>query len=289
MEIDDLAAVGDMLAEYGIQPKKSFGQNFLFDLNVTDKIVRAAADLFDDGLNGKQIIEIGPGPGALTRSILQSDARHLTVVEMDDRMLPILNSIQQVVGDDRLTIHIADALETDITQLCPTPRVIISNLPYNIATPLIIGWLKQLNDIAGIAVMVQREVAERMVCDPGSKTFGRLSVICQWLADVEMAFTLPPDVFIPPPNVESAIVTFSPKSLTKNQPDFKSVERVTQAAFGQRRKMLRSSLKQLFGADAESVLHKIGIAPTQRPEKLSVDDFIALARAFAEYDQLSDQ
>jgi 16S rRNA (adenine1518-N6/adenine1519-N6)-dimethyltransferase len=167
--------------------------------------------------------------------------------------------------------------------------VIISNLPYNIATPLIIGWLKQLNDIAGIAVMVQREVAERMVCDPGSKTFGRLSVICQWLADVEMAFTLPPDVFIPPPNVESAIVTFSPKSLTKNQPDFKSVERVTQAAFGQRRKMLRSSLKQLFGADAESVLHKIGIAPTKRPEKLSVDDFIALARAFAEYDQLSDQ
>ncbi len=278
MNPDDLPPVGDMLARYNIRPKKSFGQNFLFDLNITDKIVRTAADLFDDGLTGKQVVEIGPGPGALTRSLIKSDANHITVIEADDTMRPLLEKIQTVAGNDRMTIHIGDAMECNITELVPPPRVIISNLPYNIATPLIIGWLKQMDDIAGMALMVQLEVGQRITATPGSKTFGRLSVICQWLCHTNLSFVLPPDVFIPPPNVESSIVTFTPRSLSDDQPRFKSIERVTQAAFGQRRKMLRSSLKQLFGDDTESLLMKIGIKPTLRPEKLSVDDFVTLAK-----------
>ena len=268
---EDLPALRDVIFEHNLRAEKSLGQNFLFDQNITDKIARQAGDL-----SGKTVIEIGPGPGGLTRSLLKSDARKIIAVEFDPRAVAALQDLKQFVGD-RLEIIHGDALNVDLKTVCEGPRVIAANLPYNIATPLLTGWLAQIHDdVASYDMMIlmfQKEVAERIVASANSKAYGRLSVISQWLCQTNKLFDLSPAAFTPPPKIKSSIVKFTPRILSEKAPAFKSVEKVTAAAFGQRRKMIRSSLK--FYAD---YMEELGLNVESRAEELDVEDFINIAR-----------
>jgi 16S rRNA (adenine1518-N6/adenine1519-N6)-dimethyltransferase len=270
---DPLPPLGDVVSRFGLMAKKSLGQNFLLDLNLTAKIARAAGDLA-----GKNVIEIGPGPGGLTRALLDTGARCVYAVERDDRCILALQELIQAASG-RLILTAADALKTDAASLCPAPRVIVANLPYNIATPLLIGWLRQITDFDGLTLMFQREVADRLTAKPRSKAYGRLSVIAQWVAAVEKKFDIPPSAFTPQPKVTSTVVHFSPRRERKDAVDFSVMEKVTASAFGQRRKMLRQSLKTL-GVDVEKLLAAARIAPTARAEEIDIDGFVRLAEAF---------
>ncbi|MCB9982964.1 MAG: 16S rRNA (adenine(1518)-N(6)/adenine(1519)-N(6))-dimethyltransferase RsmA [Rhodospirillales bacterium] len=269
--LEALPPLRDVIAAHNLRAEKALGQNFLLDLNMTDKIARQAGDL-----SGKTVIEIGPGPGGLTRSLLRVGAKKVIAVEFDLRAVGALQALVQA-AEGRLTVVQADALEVDLATLCEGPRVIVANLPYNIATPLLTGWLAQIRSGFGVydemILMFQKEVAQRIVARPGDKAYGRLSVISQWLCETRKCFDLPPGAFTPPPKVSSSVVRFVPKVLAAEAPEFKAVEAVTAAAFGQRRKMIRSSLRdyaQRFGA--------LGLEPTVRAETLSVEDFIQLAK-----------
>ena len=253
--------------------KKSLGQNFLLDLNLTAKIARAAGNLA-----GKNVIEIGPGPGGLTRALLDTAATRVYAVERDDRCIAALQGLRAAAGG-RLVIEAADALKIDAAALCPPPRVIAANLPYNIATPLLIGWLKQITEFDSLTLMFQREVADRLTAKPKTREYGRLSVIAQWLSAVEKKFDIPPSAFTPQPKVTSTVVHFTPKRGRQDKVDFAVMEKVTAAAFGQRRKMLRQSLKTL-GADTEKLLAAAGIPPTARAEEIDSAGFVRLAEAF---------
>lgn len=261
-----------MIARYGLRAEKKLGQNFILDGNVTAKIVRAAGDLKD-----LTVFEIGPGPGGLTRSILSAGAAQVVAVEYDPRAVAALQELA-AAADGRLQIMQADALETDLCALSPgAKRAIIANLPYNIATPLLLNWLKRIGRDPGafsfMLLMFQKEVAERLTAPPGGKDYGRLSVVAQWLCDVRKVFDLPPSVFVPQPKVTSTVVRFTPRALPADAPDFEAVEAVTAAAFGQRRKMIRSSLKNYRDAIAA-----LGINETLRAEQLPVADLIRIAR-----------
>lgn len=270
-ELDSLPPLREVIARHNLRAEKALGQNFLLDQNITDKIVRHCGDLA-----GKTVIEIGPGPGGLTRSLLRSDAHKVIAVEYDPRAVGALEDLKSVSGG-RLDIVPADALKTDLTDLCLAPRVIVANLPYNIATPLLTGWLAQIHRDKDVydemILMFQKEVGERICAKPGSKAYGRLSVISQWLCDVKSLFDLPPAAFTPPPKVKSCVVRFVPKTLCAGAPDFSAVEAVSAAAFGQRRKMIRSSLK-----DYGPRIAALGLDPELRAENLRVEDFIALAK-----------
>lgn len=269
-EIDDLPPLREVIAQAGLSARKSLGQNFLLDLNLTDKIARAGGDLSDC-----TVFEIGPGPGGLTRSLLKAGARRVVAVEFDPRAVEALAPLKAAAGG-RLEIVQADALEIDLLALARPPRAIVANLPYNIATPLLIGWLKALRAdtqaFRSMTLMFQREVAERIAAPPGTRDYGRLSVIAQWLCAPRRLFDLPPSAFTPPPKVTSSVVQFTPKDLGPSAPPFAAVERITAAAFGQRRKMLRSALKAYAPA-----LESAGIDPSLRAENLEVSDFIRLA------------
>lgn len=263
----------EVIAQHGLAARKSLGQHFLLDSNITEKIVRLAGDLA-----GRHIIEIGPGPGGLTRALLASDAATVTAVERDERCLAALEPLV-LAAAGRFQLVAQDALTVDVTQLVPSPRVIIANLPYNIGTELLIGWLRQYRAIAGMTLMFQREVAERLYAMPDSKPYGRLSVLAQACCRVEKLFHLPARAFTPPPKVDSTVVCFQP---LPNGPDdalLKQLEQVTAAAFGQRRKMLRSSLATLGG---EKLLAVTGIAATRRAETLTVPEYLRLAAALKE-------
>lgn len=269
--ISSLPPLRDVIAQHGLRAEKKFGQNFLLDLNITDKIARAAGDLA-----GKHVIEIGPGPGGLTRSLLLAGAAHVTAIEFDPRAIVALSSLRDASAG-RLTLIEGDALAQDVTRLVDAPRVIVANLPYNIATPLLTGWLAQLRNQPGcfdaMILMFQKEVALRITAPPGSEEFGRLGIVSQWLCQVDRVFDLPPSAFTPPPKVTSSIVRFRPRTLPADAPSFSAVERVTAAAFGQRRKMLKSCLKSLPG-----LLERTGIDGNKRAEELAVGDFIRLAQ-----------
>lgn len=271
-DIDALPPLREVIARHDLRAKKKFGQNFLLDINITDKIARAAGDL-----SGRHVIEIGPGPGGLTRSLLKTNAASVTAIEFDPRAIAVTQDLV-TASKGRLKIIHGDALTANLLELCPAPRVIVANLPYNIATPLLTKWLGQLRDQSGcfekMILMFQKEVAERICEEPGSKTFGRLSVISQWICTVDRVFDLPPSAFTPPPKVTSSIVRLIPKSLSGPQPTFRQVETITAAAFGQRRKMLKSCLKPFPG-----ILDRTDIDGGKRAEQLQVDDFIVLARA----------
>ena len=271
-QIDNLPPLRDVIARYDLKAQKNLGQNFLLDINVTDKIVRGAGDL-----TGKTVFEIGPGPGGLTRSILKTSAKKIIALEFDPRAVKALHELRAASGET-LEIIQGDALSTDLTTLAPGPRALIANLPYNIATPLLINWLRQIretsNAFASMTLMFQKEVAERIAAQPGSKAYGRLAVIAQWLCDVKKIYDLPPSAFTPPPKVSSAVVHFTPKTLDKDAPSFEAVEAVTAAAFGQRRKMIRSSMKAYLKR-----VEDLGINTEARAEELPIENFIAIAQA----------
>ena len=263
-----LPPLRDVIARYGLSAEKRLGQHFLLDANITDRIAQAAGPL--DGIH---VVEVGPGPGGLTRSLLRTAAVRVVAIERDRRCVAALQELAAAYPD-RLEIIEGDALERDPVDLVPTPRRIVANLPYNVSVPLILGWLRRAEHYAGFTLMVQKEVADRLAAAPGSKAYGRLSVMAQWLCDVRPAFTLGPRAFVPPPKVSSTVILMTPLAGPRAEADRHRLETVTAAAFGQRRKMLRSSLKGL-GLDPAAV----GIDPQRRAETLSVEEFCALARA----------
>jgi 16S rRNA (adenine1518-N6/adenine1519-N6)-dimethyltransferase len=268
--LETLPSLKEVIAAHDLRADKTLGQNFLLDQNITDKIVRFAGDL--SALN---IVEIGPGPGGLTRSLLRANAARVVAIEFDPRAVNALQSLSQA-AQERLNIIQADALTVDVLQLAPSPRGIIANLPYNIATPLLTGWLEAIaRDPSAIDVMVlmfQKEVADRITAQAGSKAYGRLSVLCQWICHVRQVYVLPPSAFTPPPKIKSAVVHFKPIGNAIDMTLFHALEAVTKAAFGQRRKMIRSSLK-----DYMSAIEALGLDPTARAETLQVKDFVAIA------------
>jgi len=259
----------EVIARHGMAARRALGQHFLLDANLTQRIVRDAG-----ALAGRHVVEIGPGPGGLTRALLASDAASITVVEIDRRAIAAMHELAAAAAG-RLHVIAADALSVDIVALVATPRQVIANLPYNIATPLLIGWLRQAGDIERLTLMFQQEVAERICAAPGTSAYGRLSVLAQWICRTDLLLRLPPGAFVPPPQVYSAVVGFTPHAVQPEPALFAQMERLTAAAFGQRRKMLRGALKPLGG---EALLSAAGIAPDRRAETLSVAEFDRLAR-----------
>jgi len=261
----------DVIAQHGIGAKKSLGQHFLLDLNVTQKIARAA-----DVGPGDAVLEVGPGPGGLTRALLRAGAL-VFAVERDERCIAALEDLKPHYPN-RLVVVAADALAIDegIVLHKAAPVKIVANLPYNISTELLVKWLKAGPALwRSMALMFQKEVADRILAAPGSKTYGRLSVMAQAASRPTRAFDLPARAFTPPPKVASGVVLFAPPS--KRPPGLDALEAVTKAAFGQRRKMLRSSLKPVFGDELEDVLDELGVKKTDRAENLSVAQFLQLA------------
>ena len=259
----------EVIAAHGLDARHSLGQHFLLDANLTTRIVRAAGEL-----DGRNVIEVGPGPGGLTRALLASGAARIVAIELDRRAVAAITELA-AGSDARLTVIEADALRVDLPDLVPKPRQIIANLPYNVASPLLVRWLRQAAAFERMTLMFQREVAERIVAAPGTDAYGRLSVLAGWICESHIAVRLPPEAFVPPPKVWSAVVVLTPHPIQPEPALFATMERLTAAAFGQRRKMLRGALKPLGG---EALLARAEIAPERRAETLSVAEFDRLAR-----------
>jgi 16S rRNA (adenine1518-N6/adenine1519-N6)-dimethyltransferase len=271
---DGLPPIAEVIRRHRLGARRGLGQNFLLDLNLTGRIARAGAPA-----DGTDIVEIGPGPGGLTRALLAEGARRVVAIERDRRCIPALEEIAAAFPG-RLRIVEADALETDIRALVTAPARIIANLPYNIATPLLVGWLSARPWPPWwerAVVMFQREVAGRIVAAPGSSAYGRLSVISQWRASCRVLFTVNRRAFTPPPKVTSAVVEVRPVAEPEDAPSLATLEKVTAAAFGQRRKMLRSSLRAV-GGDVESLVRAAGIEPTLRAEQVPVEAYVRMAQ-----------
>jgi 16S rRNA (adenine1518-N6/adenine1519-N6)-dimethyltransferase len=267
--VTDLPSLRESLDAHGLLAKKSFGQHFLLDLNVTRKIVRFAGPF-----EGRAVIEVGPGPGGLTRALMESDAGKVVLVEKDPRFVPLLSELDD--GSGRLTIVEADALKVHEADLVEGPAHLVSNLPYNVGTPLLIKWLTGPWTPHALTLMFQKEVAERVVAQPGEDDYGRLAVIAQAVCEARIVMHLPAAAFTPPPKVASAVVHLIPRADRPDRETLKRLERVTAAAFGQRRKMLRSSLKQLGGA---ALCEAAGITPEDRAEVIDLAGFLRLANA----------
>jgi 16S rRNA (adenine1518-N6/adenine1519-N6)-dimethyltransferase len=270
-----LPPLREVIRSHNLLARKSLGQHFLLDGNITAKIVRAAWDI--GGLN---VVEIGPGPGGLTRALLASDAARVYAVEKDERCVAALAELHDVYRD-RLLVMPHDALSFSLPEHVPAPRAIVANLPYNIGTKLLLNWLDDLaregpGCYRSLTLMFQKEVAERLTAERGGKEYGRLSVMAQWLCDIEHCFDLPASAFTPPPKVASSVVKLTPLAKPRAPAKKEILEKVLAAAFGQRRKMLRSALSSLSG-DTEEWLKAAGIDPKRRAETLSVEEFCALA------------
>ena len=265
--LDGLPPLREIVSEFDLAAQKSLGQNFLMDLNLTYRIARTAGDL-----SGINVIEIGPGPGGLTRAILKAGAKKVVSIERDSRCVRALEYIADAYNDSFQLIE-GDALEVDPATLVPKPRRIMANLPYNIATPLLIKWLKNIEEYDGFTLMFQKEVAERLVAKPRTKAYGRLSVMTGWLCEAKVEFNIDPKAFTPPPKVVSTVVSLKPRPHPLAAASWDAMERVVAMAFGQRRKMLRQSLKPL-----RLDLSTLGISETSRAEELSVEDFARIAR-----------
>jgi 16S rRNA (adenine1518-N6/adenine1519-N6)-dimethyltransferase len=276
---DGLPLLRDVIAAHDLRARKSYSQNFILDLNLTRRIARAAGPL-----EGRWVVEIGPGPGGLTRGLLMEGAGRIIAIERDRRCLPALAEISARYPG-RLDVHEGDALEADWGALlagCPGKAIIAANLPYAVATMLLVGWLEAEPWPPWwdrMALMFQKEVAERIVALPGSKAYGRLAVISQWRAETRIALTLSPAAFTPAPKVDSAVVLFTPRPRLSPPCSVKTLARITAAAFGQRRKMLRVSLKQLTPMP-ELLLGKAGIAPEERAENVPPEGFARLAEVY---------
>jgi 16S rRNA (adenine1518-N6/adenine1519-N6)-dimethyltransferase len=272
MSDSDLPPLREVIAAHGLDARHSLGQHFLLDGNLTARIVRSAGDL-----TGRNVIEVGPGPGGLTRALLATDAARVVAVELDRRAVAAIAELaaSRCGATGRLTVIEADAMQVDLSELVPKPRQIVANLPYNVASPLLVRWLRQAGDYERMTLMFQREVADRIVATPGTEAYGRLSVLAGWICESHIALRLAPTAFVPPPKVWSAVVVLTPRAAQPEPALFATMERLTAAAFGQRRKMLRGALKQLGG---ETLLARAEIAPERRAETLSVAEFDRLAR-----------
>ncbi|APO86480.1 MULTISPECIES: 16S rRNA (adenine(1518)-N(6)/adenine(1519)-N(6))-dimethyltransferase RsmA [unclassified Marivivens] len=273
--IDELPPLRDVIATHQLSAKKSLGQNFLLDLNLTAKIARQAGDL-----SGADVLEIGPGPGGLTRGLLAEGARRVLAIEKDERCLPALQEISDAY-DGRLQVINGDALEIDPLQYLTPPIKIAANLPYNVGTELLVRWLtpKEWPPFwQSLTLMFQKEVAERIVAQPGGKAYGRLAILAQWRADAKIVLDLPPQAFTPPPKVSSAVVHLTALPEPRFPADAATLSRVVAAGFNQRRKMLRASLKGV-APNIEDHLIAAGIQPTERAEQVSLEQFCALARS----------
>jgi 16S rRNA (adenine1518-N6/adenine1519-N6)-dimethyltransferase len=276
---DGLPPLREVIRDLGLAAKKSLGQNFILDLNLTRRIARAAGPL-----QGRSVIEVGPGPGGLTRALFLEGAERVIAVERDERCRPALEAIAARYPG-RLTVEFGDALEADWARLAalgaPKPAI-CANLPYNVATLLLVGWLESEPWppwYERMVLMFQKEVAERIVAEPGTKAYGRLAVLAQWRTRPRLLFTLKPEAFTPPPSVASSVVEFTPIEQPSPACSVKTLGQVTGAAFGQRRKMLRQSLRALL-PEPEPLLEAAGIASTLRGEALTVRDFARLAYVF---------
>ena len=263
---------------YSLMANKSLGQNFLLDSNITDKIIRRSlAKQEISNFNDFNIIEVGPGPGGLTRSILQENPKSLTVVEMDSRCIKIMEDLRPET-DSPMNIINGDALEFDINENTSAPRQIISNLPYNVSVPLLIKWLQEIKDISAMTLMFQKEVAERIMAPTRCKDYGRVSVIAQLTCQIDKLMDLNPECFTPAPKIWSSVLLFRPLSNAISKEEIAKIEKITSLAFGQRRKMLRQSLKSLPSITEK--LEKLEISPTCRAEELTPQQFLDLARLF---------
>lgn len=272
--IDALPPLRAVIAAHDLRAKKSLGQNFLLDLNLTAKIARQAGDL-----SACDVLEVGPGPGGLTRGLLAEGARRVLAIEKDTRCLPALSEISEAYPG-RLQVLNADALSVDPLAHLSHPIAVVANLPYNVGTELLVRWLTPPEwppFWRSLTLMFQKEVADRIVARPGTKAYGRLAILAQWRAVPRIVMTLPPDAFTPPPKISSAVVHFDALDRPRYPADPATLERVVAAAFNQRRKMLRAALKGL-APDMEDKLKAAGIAPTDRAEQLDLEAFCALAR-----------
>lgn len=270
-----LPSLASVVKKYGLSADKSLGQNFLLDINITDKIARQAGNLA-----GESVIEIGPGPGGLTRAILEQGAKSVTVIERDERCLPILEEIANAYPN-RLNIIMGDALKVNFQEIaanCPTKPKIIANLPYNVGTMLLINWLLPATwppFYKDMTLMFQKEVAERIVAEPNTAAYGRLAVLSRWRTNSRICFSLPPEAFSPPPKVNSAVVHLIPIQ-EPEKVDSKALDHIVRLAFGQKRKMLRQSLKSI---NEGNLLSSLDIDEKRRAETLTVDEFIKIANA----------
>ena len=272
--IDNLPPLRDVIRAHDLRARKSMGQNFLLDLNLTAKIARQAGDL-----STHDVLEVGPGPGGLTRGLLAEGARHVLAIEKDARCLPALAEIEAAYPG-QLTVLNADALDVDPLQSLQTPIHVVANLPYNVGTELLVRWLTPQDWPPfwdSLTLMFQREVAERIVAQPGSKAYGRLAVLAQWRAEARIVMQLPPDAFTPQPKVSSSVVHLRALPTPRFPANPTTLSRVVAAAFNQRRKMLRAALKSV-APDIEAKLQTAGIAPTDRAEQVSLEGFCALSR-----------
>ena len=272
--MDNLPPLKDVISKYEIRAKKSLGQNFLLDLNLTSKIARYAGNL-----KQSDVLEIGPGPGGLTRSLINEGARQVVSIEKDNRCIAALEEIQSLFPD-RLKLLKGDALSMNVTQYLTDPIKIIANLPYNIGTELLVRWLNSKNWPSfwqSMTLMFQKEVANRIVAHPGSKAYGRLSVMSQWRCNTKIAFNIPATAFTPPPKVESAVVHFEALNEPKFPAEVDKLEFVVSKAFNQRRKMLRGALKGHF-INVEEGLFSIGVLPTKRAENITVQEYCAMSQ-----------
>ncbi len=272
----DLPPLREVIARHGLAARKSLGQNFLLDINLTRRIARASG-----ALEGVIVAEIGPGPGGLTRALLLEGAKKVVAVEKDGRCIAALEELGAAFPG-RLEIVPADATKLDLSTRIETPARIVANLPYNVSTVLLVGWLGGEDWPPwwdSLTLMFQREVAERIVAAPGTKAYGRLSILSQWRSNPRILFDVDRRAFTPPPKITSSVVRIEPGEMPPGV-RFRDLEKVTAAAFGQRRKMLRSSLRSLIG-QPEAILESAGIDPTSRAEDIPVEGFLALAKAYS--------
>lgn len=270
-----LPPLKEVIAKYSLSAKKTLGQNFILDTNLLDKIVRSAKQRDPDPFEKGTVIEVGPGPGGVTRAILENGAKHLTVIEKDERCLGLLQDIQEAYPQ-RLTVLNEDALKVQAEQLGSAPRSVIANLPYNVGTLLLTGWLKNIHSFSSLTLMFQKEVAKRLVACPKTPEYGRLSILTQWLCEAEILFTVPPSCFTPPPKVTSAVVFLKPRAKPLADARIDLLEKITAAAFNQRRKMLRSSLKSVGNPD--ELCAAAGVPVSARAEEIGIEAFCAMAR-----------
>lgn len=273
-----LPSLRETVEKHGLLAKKSLGQNFLLDMNITEKIIRESLSLQNlPDFSGAHIFEVGSGPGGLTRAILEANPKVLTVIEMDSRCIEIMNEIKEVVGE-KLQIVEGNALEFDFSkgeENCL--EHIVSNLPYNVSVPLLVGWLRNIHNFQSLTLMFQKEVAQRIMAETSTKSYGRISVIAQLVCKIDKLFDLNPNCFVPAPKIWSSVLLLRPSDNIISPEIFAKVEKITELAFGQRRKMIRQSLKNI--ANLEDICAKMGIETTLRAENLTPEQYLTLAKS----------